>query len=231
MALKDAKRCNGISKTTGEQCLNPAMIGSEKCYHHGGATPRGIASPQFKTGKYSRSLPVRLAAIYEGIEADLETNLLSNNIRLREALIRQKLEMLEDAPDSQAAWDSLRSQISDLQKAFINEDYGKVQLGFENINRLIDKRNLYHLTASEIRKDLNEQRNDTNAKAAINYKGENAISINELMAFVGAMMNLISTTVSNVSERNRIFDAIERLTSTKESIAGEFTEITSIESR
>lgn len=216
--------CNATSKRTGEKCHAKAMDNG-KCYHHGGKSLKGAEHPQFKDGRYSKYMPVRLQAIYQEIEQDLEANILSRNIHLREALIRQKLEMLEDAPDSQQAWNELRVLFDDLKKGFINEDYGKVQLSIEKINRVIDERILYHMAATEIRKDLNEQRNDTTAKANISMKGESAISAAELMAFVGAIMNLISATVSNSQERESIYYAIQRLTSTQESASGEFVEI------
>lgn|SRR5574337_88324 len=47
-------QCTATSKRTGQQCQQPAMHGSTKCYHHGGATPRGAKSPHFKTGLYSK---------------------------------------------------------------------------------------------------------------------------------------------------------------------------------
>lgn len=206
----------GAKRRDGSPCQRkPSLNG--RCYLHGGKTPKGVDSPHFKTGAHSKYLPTRLGAIYESIEADLESNVLSRNIRLREALIREKLELLEDAPDAQEVWDKLRKLIDQIKKDFSNEDYGGVQVGFMMLDHLIDERQLYHMSLMEVRKDLNEQRNDTTAKASITLKGENAIGINELMTFVGAMMNLISTTVSNQDERNRIYNAIERLTRAEES--------------
>jgi len=100
-------KCSAKSKRTGEQCQARAMDNG-KCYHHGGASLKGHESATFKTGAHSKYLPARLGAIYESIESDLEANILSRNIRLRETLIRQNLNLIEDAPDAAQAWDSLR---------------------------------------------------------------------------------------------------------------------------
>jgi uncharacterized protein YjcR len=205
----------GAKTRNGGQCQSKPMLNG-RCRMHGGASPKGHESPQFKTGMRSKYLPTRLGAIYEEIESDLEANILSRNIRLREALIRQNLKLIEDAPDAAQAWNDLRKELDNLTAHFSNEDYGKVAISLDKLGRMVDERQLYHQSVAEIRKDLNEQRNDTSAKAAITLKGENAIGVNELMVFVGAIMNLISTTVSNASERNRIYDAIERLTSASE---------------
>lgn len=222
---EQAAQCTAKSKSTGERCKNPCVTGSTKCRLHGGKSLKGAEHPQFKDGRYSKYMPVRLQAIYQEIEQDLEANILSRNIHLREALIRQKLEMLEDAPDSQQAWNELRTLVDDVHTAYNKMDDAKMTLTLEKINRVIDERVLYHMAATEIRKDLNEQRNDTTAKANISMKGESAISAAELMAFVGAIMNLISSTVSNSKERESIYHAIQRLTSTQESASGEFVEI------
>lgn len=210
-------QCTAKSKQSGQRCKKDAVEGYKVCHIHGGKSPKGEASATYKTGMHSKYLPAKLGAIYEGIEHDLEANVLSRNIRLREALIREKLSLLEDAPDSQEIWDKLRKQVDAIQKDFGNENYGGVTVGFIILNRLIDDRQAYHMALQEVRKDLNEQRNDTQAKAAITLKGESAISVNELMAFVGALMNLISTTVSNQDERNKIYHAIDRLTRVEES--------------
>lgn len=218
-------QCTAKSKQSGERCKKDAVYGMTVCHIHGGKSLKGAEHPQFKDGRYSKYMPVRLQAIYQEIEQDLEANILSRNIHLREALIRQKLEMLEDAPDSQQAWNELRSLIDDVHTAYNKMDDAKMTLTLEKINRVIDERVLYHMAATEIRKDLNEQRNDTTAKANISMKGESAISAAELMAFIGAIMNLISSTVTNSKERESIYYAIQRLTSTQESPTSEFTEV------
>lgn len=55
-----ARLCKCTSKRTGQPCGANAMDGSEVCYHHGGMTPRGIASPNFKTGDWAQDLPAKL---------------------------------------------------------------------------------------------------------------------------------------------------------------------------
>lgn len=221
---ENAQQCTAKSKSTQERCKNPCVTGSTKCRLHGGKSPKGIESPNFKHGRFSSHLPTKLGAIYEDIENDLELNILSRNMRLREAFIRQNLAHIEDAPDAAQAWNDLRKELDNLTAHFSNEDYGKVAISLDKLGRMVDERQLYHQSVAEIRKDLNEQRNDTTAKAAITLKGENAVSASEVMAFVGAIMNLISTTVSNAEERGAIYNAIERLTSTSERSTGQLVE-------
>lgn len=47
--------CKARSKRHGGPCRARAMIGMEVCYHHGGASRRGITHPNYKHGYYSKS--------------------------------------------------------------------------------------------------------------------------------------------------------------------------------
>ena len=44
---------------------------------HGGTTPRGLALPQTRTGRFSKDLPTRLLANYQAAPADPEMLALS----------------------------------------------------------------------------------------------------------------------------------------------------------
>lgn len=95
MALKDAKRCKATSKRTGERCKNPAVTGYDVCRLHGGKTPRGLDSPNYKTGLYSKWLP---AAINDKAQAFLEADPLElvSEMALLRALLAEYVGRFED---------------------------------------------------------------------------------------------------------------------------------------
>ena len=53
------RRCDARTRS-GAPCRAPAMRHRERCRMHGGKTPRGIGSPHFKTGQYSRDFLARV---------------------------------------------------------------------------------------------------------------------------------------------------------------------------
>lgn len=53
-------QCNATAKSTGQQCNNPAVSGSTKCRLHGGKSLRGVESPSFKGGRYSKYAPATM---------------------------------------------------------------------------------------------------------------------------------------------------------------------------
>lgn len=90
------RQCEATSKRSGKRCRKHAMRGRNVCLAHGGKTPRGTASPHFKTGRYSRSLPGRLVAAYEEAFNDPRLLSLRDEIALIQAMTCQTLSQLDD---------------------------------------------------------------------------------------------------------------------------------------
>jgi len=211
MALSDARQCNAKAKSTAKRCRLPAIKGSEKCRLHGGKTPKGEASPHFKHGKFSNYMPTRLLKIYEAVQTDEEMNILSRNIRLRETFLREKLAMIDDAPDSAETWQSLRQSVDDLTTHFENQDYGKCHVELMRLHRLIDEKEAYHKAVNELRSEMAEQRKDKQAIATIEFKGESAIPIKELLTLMGGVLHVIQTVVTDKRQREQIADGIDKI--------------------
>lgn len=98
-------RCTARKKRTEDQCGSFAMANG-KCAVHGGKTPTGIAMPAFKTGRYSKYLPARLAGRYEQAVSDPELLALRDDIALLDTRIAQTVSAL-DTGESKEAWSSL----------------------------------------------------------------------------------------------------------------------------
>lgn len=93
-----ARRCTANSKQSGERCRKWAMVGRQVCLAHGGRSPRGVASPHFRSGRYSKALPDRLAGRYEEALHDARLIELRDDIALADARIVELLQKLN--PDS-----------------------------------------------------------------------------------------------------------------------------------
>jgi hypothetical protein len=86
MPLPGTKHACGAKTRKGTPCQNP-MMKNGRCRMHGGATPRGTDLPQFRHGRYSKSLPDNLAGRYEEALTDEERHDLRDEIALSEAKI------------------------------------------------------------------------------------------------------------------------------------------------
>lgn len=203
--------CDGTNKRTGKPCRARAVNGGSKCYHHGGASLRGAESPSFKTGKYVKHMPTSLLSIYQDIQDEPTYQDINEYIKITDTFIRSDLEKLDDAPDSAKTWKDLRGQVDNLIAAFNNEKYGDCHVAIMKIDKLIDDREAYHKAVAEIRTNLAEQRKNHTAIASIEYKGESVATASDMLTFVSIVLNLISSHVSNKSEQQIIYDAINTI--------------------
>jgi len=112
-------QCTARSKRSGQQCQKGATPGRIVCHMHGGKTPAGAASPQFKTGRYSKQLPVRLAARYQEAQADAELISLHDDVALLDTRLSELLEHLDTDPG--AIWADVLGLIEQRRKLVESE--------------------------------------------------------------------------------------------------------------
>lgn len=93
-------QCSAIAKSTRRRCAQHAMVGKNVCSYHGGKTPKGPASPHFKTGLQSSDLPTRLQARYEAGQDDPDLVTLRKELRIATAKLGDALNRIDDShPD------------------------------------------------------------------------------------------------------------------------------------
>src|SRR5829696_6743343 len=114
MPLPHNDRLCGAKTRRGAPCQNPAMKNG-RCRMHGGATPRGTDLPQFKTGRYSKSIPDGLAGRYKEALSDEERHDLRDEIALSEAKVHDLLSKI-DRGESDELWIRLRTLEGQLQR-------------------------------------------------------------------------------------------------------------------
>lgn len=114
------RQCSATSKRSGERCRKHAMKGRSVCRAHGGATPRGMASPHWKHGRYSSALPEGLAARYEAALADSRLLSLRDDIALVNLEITEALASVcgkfPDPAVEQDAWIRVRQAMETRRK-------------------------------------------------------------------------------------------------------------------
>lgn len=203
-------QCKAKSKQSGERCKRHAVPGKEVCVIHGGKTPTGFALPQTRTAHYSKALPARMVAAYEAALNDPEILDLNGSIALIDARLADLLTRV-DTGESGAAWRDVNKAYSDLRTLLPNGDHMEVLKALAKMDAAIEVANNDYQAWSEISRILDDRRKHVETKQKLETQGERAVSANELMTFMGAVMKLIQTTVSNKQEQAKIADGIERL--------------------
>lgn len=130
------RECQAWNKNQGRQCENSPMDGKRVCWVHGGASPSGIASPSFRTGRYSKHLPVRFAASYENAMRDENLVSLRAEISLIDARTEELLSKI-DAGESYEIFKRLRVSMSTFDS--LNRRAGRLQPGDSNRDNLLSQ--------------------------------------------------------------------------------------------
>ncbi len=76
-------------------CRSTAIYPNGRCKFHGGPSFSGPANPAFKTGRFSKVLPIRLAAAYREALADPDLIGLRDEIAVTQARILELFAQLE----------------------------------------------------------------------------------------------------------------------------------------
>ncbi len=198
-----AQICNAKSKSTGQQCKQPVVKGSTKCRFHGGKTPKGIASPNFVTGKYSKYLPAGLLTAYDDARADKNNLSVHKDIELIDTLILSKLGNL-DTGESAQHWEALLKSIIKARRAYKSEDYGGLEEQLDEIEALADKRRLHYATEQEIASQLEQRRKLVDTEQKIILGKQQAITAEQAMLLMSAVLESVKRNVTDASALTNI---------------------------
>jgi hypothetical protein len=130
-------QCTAKSKRTGERCGRAASAGRTVCYYHGGRSPRGLAHPSTKTGRFSKDLPTRLLAHYQAALADPELVALREELALVTAHESDLLARV-DTGEAGAHWRGIRQALGDFRSAQRRQDGAAAGSALREMERLVD---------------------------------------------------------------------------------------------
>jgi hypothetical protein len=106
----------GAKKKNGGDCKGRAMHNG-RCRLHGGASLAGIASPTFKSGRYSKYLPLHLLSDFKEAKDDPELVECRDELALIDARLCQLAQRFQSGKDAEM-WAVLGMQFDLLATAF-----------------------------------------------------------------------------------------------------------------
>jgi len=125
----------GAKTKTGAPCKTPAMPAG-RCRFHGGKSRAGIASATFKTGRYSKHLPTRLAATYQEVQRDPDLLALTEEVHLIDARLIDVLGRVETGESGQL-WREVRATYQKLSDANNAKDMDAARQALGTLGDLI----------------------------------------------------------------------------------------------
>lgn len=223
MSLNKGKVCNAKSKRDGQPCRNIAVNGSDKCRMHGGKSPKGIASPSFKTGETSKYayLPKRLSEKVETFLNDPALVELKENIAILDARLSELYQNFHESEPADV-WRGLVSRFSDWQTAIEFLDKLKdEELRKNQIERIEDLKKDFTLLlkngASEQSKaerlwneilSVTEQRRKLVESESKRLKDQQQmITSEQFMTFIQTILSIIKENVTDRQTLNNISES------------------------
>ena len=175
-----------------------------RCRMHGGKSPAGIASPHFKTGRYSSVIPTHLATSYEQALADPDLLGIAEDIRLQDALLRNALDAMSRG-EAGELWVQLKEQWALYQKAKKdpkqNEQDALYMIGF-----LIKEGYQDYMARIEVRHMLQERSRLVEAEGKRMERAQQTLTTNQAMTLAQALLQAV---LAHVSDRDTL-DGIQR---------------------
>lgn len=104
----------GAKTRSGDPCQNPPVNGSKRCRMHGGTSPKGKNSPNYRHGLYSQYVSETIQEILDGFhEADADFTDPTEEIKLLQAVIASA-EMLKRNVQDEDSLAAITRAISSL---------------------------------------------------------------------------------------------------------------------
>lgn len=109
----ERKICGAKRQRKESRCHAPPMENG-RCRVHGGMSPKGVASPHFKTGRYSKWVPERLQDKYQTALGDANLLSLRDELALVDARLAELLGRV-DKVGHDKAWAGMLERVSEAR--------------------------------------------------------------------------------------------------------------------
>jgi hypothetical protein len=187
-------QCKATSKRSGQRCRNPAMRGLDVCRIHGGKTPRGPASVHYKTGRYSRFLPSRLFARYQGAVRDRELMSLRQDIALTDSRISDILQRV-DTGEAGSIWREAQATMARFRREQAKQHIDGMQLALRRVERLIARGAADYAAWGEILELLEQRRKLCESEQRRLTMAAEVLTQAQAMSLVGEVVDVIKKHV------------------------------------
>ena len=204
------KEC-GAKKKDGTPCRMSAMPNG-RCRLHGGKSLAGMASPTFRSGKYSRYLPARMAARYEEAVADPALLELRGDIALTDARLADLLGRV-DTGESGALWSRLMQARTDL---LLYRRAGDTVKTAEALNALLDLVGQGHADYrawAEVGQVVEQRRRLVESERKRLVEMQQTLTVEKAMLLIGAIGGIIKAHVQDRHVLSAISNDIQALVS------------------
>ena len=204
-------QCTARSKQSGEQCKKDAIPGRAVCHIHGGKSLAGIASPSYRTGKYSKVLPARMAERYQEALDDPRLLELRDDLSLLDARLADVLSRV-DTGESGALWQQLMQRRSEVIAAGRAGDSVAKAAAMNALLDLVSQGHADYRAWAEVGAVLEQRRKLVESERKRLIEMQQTLTVEKAMLLVGAIGGIIKAHIHDRAVLSAISRDIQSLT-------------------
>lgn len=163
---------------------------------HGGKSLGGMASPAFRTGRYSKYLPARLAGRYQEAQEDADLLALREDVALTDARLADVLGRV-DTGESGALWTAAQATLAAYRDAQAKAKPEQAAAAIAELSNLLNKGAGDWLAWDEIAKLLEQRRRLVESERKRLVEMKQVITAERAMLLIGAIAGIIREHVSD----------------------------------
>jgi len=205
-------RCDATAKQTGAQCKKDAVPGRAKCHIHGGKSLTGVASPDFRHGRYSKHLPTRLAAKYHEAAADTELLALREDIALIDARLEDLIARV-DTGEAGKLWQDAQRAYTNFRAAYENKQPAQMVSALHDLGASIGKGANDYAAWNEITGLLEQRRKVAESERRRLVDMQQMITAERTMVLLAAVVDTVRKHVDDRATLSAISADVRRLVS------------------
>lgn len=207
-------QCTAKSKRSGEQCKKDAVVGRTKCHIHGGKSVEGAASGTFRTGRYSKYLPARLAGKYEQSQNDPDLLALKDEINAIDARIAELMGRI-DTNEAGHWWRVLRKTYDEFLDARNKGDSPLMAKRLLEFGGIIDNGLTDYAIWDEITNAVEQRRRLVESERKRMVEQQQYVTAEQAMLLVSALIDVVTRHVSDRNTISAIYADVSKLTNTE----------------
>jgi len=213
MAFKDVPEC-GATTRMGRTCKQPRMANG-RCKMHGGKTPRGIASPNLKTGMYSKDLPSRLLSRVEAVLHDPALLSVRNDIALMQAEIGDRLSRIKQG-EAEPDFEQILGMAERISRDWQKWDWTRMNAELASLKEAIGGEIAQDRAMREVRDLIQEKARLIAQENRLLESRDHSMPIEQVMLLIRALTTAMRRTIRDPDLLTAVDAEFRRITSNGE---------------
>lgn len=217
------RQCTQV-RADGSRCRGAAILLSpqQKCANHGGSSTRhlkGINNPQFKTGRYSKYLPSRLAELYEQAVTNPELLEMRDHLALLDTRIQDILRQTQQG-DPAPRWAEVKERFADFETAILGGDQTKVIESLTTLHALLDAGETWDRAWDQILETMEQLRKVADTEVKRQKELNQMIPVERVVILMAAMGAAVKRHVKDPEEIRAVLGEISNMYRSNRSTSG-----------